>query len=78
MPTLRASQGGEGVGIVGGGRVSRLTMDEWEMLSCFPIGYTDIGPPWADRHRKHAIGNSMVTSVMRWIAQGIAQVEAVT
>jgi site-specific DNA-cytosine methylase len=53
-------------------------MDEWEMLSCFPVGYTDIGPPWTERHRKHAIGNSMVTSVMRWIAQGIAQVEAVT
>jgi site-specific DNA-cytosine methylase len=77
VPTLRASQGGEGVGVVGGGRASKLTIDEWELLSGFPVGYTDIGSQWSESKRRHAIGNSFAVPVMRWIAQGIAKVDEV-
>lgn len=68
-PTLRAYQGGEGVGILNGD-LRRLTCEEWEMLQGFPVGYTDIDGA-TDTLRRRALGNSFCVPVMRWIGQRI-------
>ena len=75
VPTLRASQGGEGVGIVSGNVGAKLTITEWERLQGFPDGYTKLDG-WSESKRRHALGNSFAVPVMRWIAQGIAAVDA--
>lgn len=74
VPTLRASQGGEGVGVFMDGRMSRLTINEWERLQGFEDDYTRI-EGWSERQRRHAIGNSFAVPVMRWITQRIAAVD---
>lgn len=73
-PTLRASQGGEGVGIIRGGLFRRLTVNEWERLQGFPLGYTAI-PGWGETARRKAIGNSFAVPVMRWIGERLAFVD---
>lgn len=74
VPTLRASQGGEGVGVFMDGRMSRLTINEWERLQGFEDDYTSIEGA-TERQRKHALGNSFAVPVMRWIAHRIATVD---
>lgn len=59
--------------------VRRLTPVECERLQSFPDHHTDI--PWNNRGhapdgpRYKALGNSMNVNVMRWIGEGIRQVE---
>lgn len=69
-PTLRAFQGGEGVGVISESEFRRLTIDEWETLQGFPRGYTDIDGA-SDSARRRAIGNAFCVPVMRWIGQRI-------
>ena len=85
--TLRANQGSgwrsngtpvEGVAIQGMA-VRRLTPRECERLQGFPDDYTAVTyrkKPAADGPRYKALGNSMAVSVMAWIGQRIAEVEA--
>jgi len=57
--------------------VRRLTPEECEILMGFPVGYTDIklkGKPTPDGPRYKALGNSMCTSVMRWVGGRIEMV----
>lgn len=57
-------------------QVRRLTPEECEILQGFPVGYTDIklkGKPTPDGPRYKALGNSMCTSVMRYIGERIQQ-----
>lgn len=70
-PTLRASQGGEGVGFVRGRVAAKLTVEEWELLQGFYEGYTKI-ENWSDSQRRKALGNTFPVPVLRWIAQRIA------
>lgn len=69
-PTLRASQGGEGVGFVRGSVAAKLTIEEWELLQGFYEGYTDIAG-WGVSHRRKALGNTFPVPVLRWIAAKI-------
>lgn len=71
-PTLRASQGGEGVGFVRGGVAAKLTIEEWEILQGFYEGYTDI-EGWGVSHRRKALGNAFPVPVLRWIAGRISR-----
>lgn len=75
IPTLRRSQGGEGVGIIlGPGKLRRLTMNEWERLQGFPIGYTEIPTsrkPPSDKMRQQAIGNSFPPPILAWLGRRI-------
>lgn len=71
MPTLRALQGGEGTGVIAEGRVSRLTINEWERLQGFPDDYT-LTERASDAKRKKALGNSFAVPVLHWIAKRIA------
>lgn len=76
-PTLRASQGGEGVGVIIGGRMRRFTPVELERLMGLPDGYTDVwykGRAPTDRQRSRVIGNSFPVPMVRWVAEGIAAV----
>jgi DNA (cytosine-5)-methyltransferase 1 len=76
-PSLRADQGGEGVGV----GVRRLTPRECERLQGFPDDYTLIpyrGKPAADGPRYKALGNSMAVPCMRWIGERIALVDSLT
>lgn len=66
MPTLRASQGGEGVGIFWSGGCRRLTIDEWERLMGFPVGYTACGTL---SERRHALGNAFAPPILAWIGE---------
>jgi DNA (cytosine-5)-methyltransferase 1 len=75
IPTLRASQGGEGVGVVLGRDVIRLNAKEWERAQGIPDDYTKLAG-WSDSQRRKALGNSFAVPVMRWIAEGIADIEA--
>lgn len=70
VPTLRAQQGGEGVGYIGRGGLDRLTVTEWERLQGLPDDYTKL-EGWSDRARRTAIGNSFAVPVVRWIANRI-------
>lgn len=62
--------------------VRRLMPLEWERLQGFPDNYTRI--PWggkpaelcADSPRYKALGNSIVTPVLKWIGERIAMVDA--
>ncbi|MEG9531502.1 DNA cytosine methyltransferase [Mannheimia indoligenes] len=71
--TLRASQGGEGIGIATSTTVRKLTPKECERLQGFPDDFTKI--PYRgnstedcpDSPRYKAIGNSMAVPCMHWI-----------
>lgn len=79
-PTLRAYQGGEGVGVIGQNIFRKLTVTEWERLQGFPDDYTKVehkGKPASDTARKRAIGNSFCVPVVRWIGERIQFVEEV-
>lgn len=54
--------------------VRRLTPRECERLQGFPDDWTAI-PSASDSARYKAIGNSMAVPVMRWIGEGIAEVD---
>jgi DNA (cytosine-5)-methyltransferase 1 len=75
VPTLRAQQGGEGVGIIGRGMLRRLTITEWERLQGIKDGYTDI-PGWSESQRRKAIGNAFCVNVIRWIGRRIDELSA--
>jgi DNA (cytosine-5)-methyltransferase 1 len=77
-PTLRTSQGGEGVGVLVRGRLRKFTPTELERLQGLPDGYTDVtfrGKPATDRQRLRVIGNTFPVPVVRWIGEGIRTVE---
>jgi DNA (cytosine-5)-methyltransferase 1 len=73
-PTLRASQGGEGVGVISRGVFRKLSICEWERLQGFPDGYTDIDG-WADHHKRRALGNAFCVPVVQWIGGRIDGIE---
>ena len=73
-PTLRASQGGEGAGVLTRGLMRRFTVTEWERLMGFPDGYTDC-PGATVKKRTHAIGNAYPVPVLRWLGERVAFVE---
>lgn len=80
MGTLPSGNGGltGGVPFVGGVGVRRLTPIECERLMGFPDGWTAVPyrkKPAADGNRYRACGNSMVTTVVRWIGERIELVE---
>ena len=61
-------------------QVRRLTPRECERLQGFPDDFTLIqmrGKPAADGPRYKALGNSMAVSVIRWIGERIAMVDAI-
>lgn len=74
LPTLRACQGGEGVGVLSDAMFRKLTLTEWERAQGFPDGYTNI-PGSTPAQRRKAIGNSFCVPVIRWIGQRITEVE---
>ena len=71
---LRASQGGGDKAHVLTDVVRRLTPRECERLQGFPDDWTAI-PGASDSARYKAIGNSMAVPCMRWIGEGIAEVD---
>lgn len=73
-PTLRAEQGGEGVGILTKADWRKLMPVEWERLQGFPDGYTAIDGA-TDRDRTRALGNSFAVPVVRWLGQRIQEIE---
>lgn len=82
MPTLRASQGGEGAGVCcpSQGWARRLTVLEMERLQGFPGDYTLaplVSPKQADKRRRHALGNTFAVPVVRWIGERIQLYEEV-
>lgn len=80
-PTLRTSQGGEGVGVLVGGRLRKFTPVEMERLMGLPDGYTDVvfkGKPATDRQRLRVIGNSFPVPMIRVIGEGILAIEKST
>ena len=56
--------------------VRRLTPRECERLQGFPNDWTAI-PGASDSTRYKAIGNSMAVPVMRWIGEGVAEVDRI-
>jgi DNA (cytosine-5)-methyltransferase 1 len=74
LPTLTCG-GGEGTGIIQGGRLRILTITEIERLQGFPDGYTAIKFPKRQiasySIRNKAIGNSFPPPVLRWIGERI-------
>jgi DNA (cytosine-5)-methyltransferase 1 len=77
-PTLDVGKG-DGVGVMSGMQVRRLTPRECERLQGFPDDYTLIpyrGKPAADGPRYKALGNSMAVPVMAWIGRRIALMDA--
>lgn len=75
VPTLRAQQGGEGVGVAINGRMRKLTIKEWERLQGLPDDYTSCMQ--SDSVRRSAIGNGFSTNVMQWIGERINFLEGV-
>lgn len=64
----------DGRDLIAGMAVRRLTPTECERIQGFPDGYTLVvhrGKPAADGPRYKALGNSMATTVMRWIGKQI-------
>jgi DNA (cytosine-5)-methyltransferase 1 len=76
LPTIRSSQGGEGI-MVSNGKVRRLTVAEIEKAMGFPRDYTKVpyrgrdAESCPERPRVAALGNSMVVPVMAWIGRRI-------
>lgn len=81
VPTLRAEQGGEGVGILTDrNNFRRLIPSEWERFQGFPKDYTLVehnGKPASDKSRTRALGNSFCVQVVRWIGQRIQALEEI-
>lgn len=76
-PTIRASQGGEGIGIAGHGiRPRRLSSVEMERLQGIPDNYTAFENATYSQ-RKKVIGNGFAIPVIRWIAERIEVVETI-
>jgi DNA (cytosine-5)-methyltransferase 1 len=73
VPTLRAQQGGEGVGLCIDAGPRKLTMTEWERLQGLPDGYTECMT--SETARRSAIGNGFPVTVMQWIGERIAFIE---
>ncbi len=73
-PTLRATQGGKGAGIVGGGRFRKYTPVEMERLQGFPDHYTD---GFNYKQRRKMLGNAFCVPVLRWIGARIAAAELI-
>lgn len=76
IPTMRASQGGEGTGLISDKQFRRLTLTEMERCQGFPDGYTKIDG-WGDTHRRRALGNSFSTPVVRWIGERIEGLQSI-
>jgi len=74
-PTLRAGQGGEGVGVISNSLMRQLTPVEWERLQGFPDGYTAVDGV-SERQRMRVLGNSFAVPVVRWIGRRIMEVES--
>lgn len=88
LPTLRASQGGEGVLVIDPTApreraVSRLTVLERERAQGFPDGHTMprliLGEEanQFDTARKRALGNTFAVPVVRWIGERIKLYEEI-
>ena len=79
LPSSGHSDGShQGMGVLSGLAVRRLSPRECERLQGFPDDYTLIqfrGKPAADGPRYRALGNSMAVPVMRWLGERIALVE---
>ncbi len=76
--TLRAQQGGEGVGVGWPGVARRFTLAEWERLNGFPVGHTAVlvdGEPASDSRRRHALGNTFPVPILAWIGRRIDYLE---
>lgn len=70
VPTLRAYQGGEGVGYIRDGKAGRFTALEWERLMGLPDNYTLIdyrGKSASDSARRQAVGNSFPVPILYWL-----------
>ena len=63
-------------GVANGMAVRRLTPVECERLQGFPDNYTNIKDNCPDGPRYKALGNSMAVPVMRWIGEGIDDVDS--
>jgi DNA (cytosine-5)-methyltransferase 1 len=74
VPTLRAFQGGEGVGVIGVDLFRKLTPLEHERLQGLPDRYTQVNGS-SDRQRIRAIGNSFCVAVLRWIGTRITELD---
>lgn len=75
LPTLRATHGGEGVGIAQNGRLRKLTAVEMERCQGFPDGWTDVaGATYGQR--KKVLGNAFCVPAVRWIGERIAAIES--
>lgn len=74
LPTLRAYQGGEGIGVISETEFRRLTISEYERAQGFPSGYTNIEGA-SDRQRRQSVGNAFCVQVIRWIGSRIQEVE---
>jgi DNA (cytosine-5)-methyltransferase 1 len=70
MHTLRADQGGEGVGVMGRFGVRRLTPVECERLQGFPDHFT---AGQSDGTRYGQMGNAVAVPVAEWIGQRIVE-----
>ncbi len=73
LDTTRPSRGG-GQALLQHSMLRRLTPRECERLQGFPDNWTVI-PGATDSARYKAIGNSMAVPCMRWIGEGIAEVD---
>jgi site-specific DNA-cytosine methylase len=73
-PTVRASQGGEGIGLIVNGRLRKCTITELERLQGFPDGYTDFENA-SYSVRRRVIGNAFVVPVLRWIGERISFID---
>jgi site-specific DNA-cytosine methylase len=81
VPTLRAGQGGEGVGVIDPTRPPetaawKLTADDMEALQGFPPRYTQIDAG-TEGERRRALGNTFAVPVVRWIGRRIQLYEEV-
>ncbi len=78
--STHAGGGGRHQQIAGNMAVRRLTPTECERLQGFPDGYTLVpyrGKPASDGPRYQALGNSMATTVVRWIGERIEMVNRI-
>lgn len=79
MPTFRTSQGGEGTGVICARGIRNLTIEEYERLQGFPVGYTTIkykGKLASDAMRRKALGNSFPPPILYWIGRRIDWMES--
>ena len=74
--TLRRETHGHEPSVLTNMAVRRLTPIECERLQGFPDDYTNIKSNCPDGPRYKALGNSMAVPVMRWIGEGIDDVDS--